>query len=334
MDHSPTPRILPRSRRYTGRGVTGRVDGALVRVGNAAHCDVTEEEVAEYSKDGATTVFVAIDGSPALALHVADPPRGEAAASLARLTALRTFDRTRSLEVAVLTGDRRDPLGGNHTSWSLSRRGGRPDRESSGWFRAGDTAAALLAGILKPTSPVEPIVAPNPEADVEAGLPADADGPESRVKLHAELRPPDKLALVREAQVERKRVVLFVGDGVNDAPALAAADVGTAMGAGGSALAVAAADLAIMDDDFEKVVDTILLARYTVVRIRENIIIAIVIKVAVLIFAFTTGIALWMAVLADLGSLLLVLANGSRTQWFFQDKTDADAPDDDEAVKD
>jgi len=287
-----------------GRGVTGRVDGVLVHVGNAAHCDVTEEEVAEYSKDGATTVFVAIDGSPALALHVADPPRGEAAASLARLTALRTFDRTRSLEVAVLTGDRRD------------------------------TAAALLAGILKPTSPVEPIVAPNPEADVEAGLPADADGPESRVKLHAELRPPDKLALVREAQVERKRVVLFVGDGVNDAPALAAADVGTAMGAGGSALAVAAADLAIMDDDFEKVVDTILLARYTVVRIRENIIIAIVIKVAVLIFAFTTGIALWMAVLADLGSLLLVLANGSRTQWFFQDKTDADAPDDDEAVKD
>ena len=80
-------------------------------------------------------------------------------------------------------------------------------------------------------------------------------------------------------------------------------------------------------------VDTILLARYTVVRIRENIIIAIVIKVVVLIFAFTTGIALWMAVLADLGSLLLVLANGSRTQWFFEDdgpgKTGDDAPDHD-----
>lgn len=133
--------------------------------------------------------------------------------------------------------------------------------------------------------------------------------------VRASCKPEDKLAYVRDAQ-GRKAVVLFVGDGINDAPALAAADVGAAMGAGGAALAVDAADVAVLDDRLGALPEACTLGRLAVTLIRQNVALSVVLKVAVVAAAASgVDVPLAVAVLADLASLLLVVANGSRPMW-------------------
>ncbi len=129
-------------------------------------------------------------------------------------------------------------------------------------------------------------------------------------EYHAELMPAGKVRIVE--QLLEKGTLAFVGDGINDAPVLARADVGIAMGALGSDAAIEAADVVLMDDKPSKIATAIKIARRTLSIARQNIWFAIGVKVAVLVLA-TLGVAtMWMAVFADVGVTVLAVLNAMR----------------------
>ena len=149
-------------------------------------------------------------------------------------------------------------------------------------------------------------------------------------EYHAELLPADKVKFIDDLQIydlrlntsERSQIVnrkfanrksiAFVGDGINDAPVLARADVGIAMGGLGSDAAIEAADVVLMDDQPSKVATAIRIARNTIAIARQNVVFAIVVKVAVLLLA-SIGIAtMWLAVFADVGVTVLAVLNAMR----------------------
>jgi Cd2+/Zn2+-exporting ATPase len=130
-------------------------------------------------------------------------------------------------------------------------------------------------------------------------------------EVRAELLPGHKVDAIADLR-RRHGPVGMVGDGVNDAPALAAADVGFAMGAAGSDAALETADVALMGDDLTKVAFAIRLSRATLRNIRANIAVALGLKALFLGLAVAGHATLWMAVLADMGASLLVVGNGLR----------------------
>lgn len=192
----------------------------------------------------------------------------------------------------------------------------------------GRTTAVLLRGkepqaVLSFTDPVRPETASSLKQLRELGIETlmlTGDHHQIASKLAADLSierffanqlPDEKLARMEE-ELRRSGHVAMVGDGINDAPTLARASLGIAMGVGGTATAVEVGDVVLMHDDLQRVPALIRLARQVQGRLRTNIALAVGSKVAFLLLAVAGRATLWMAVLADVGACLVVVGNGLR----------------------
>lgn len=133
-------------------------------------------------------------------------------------------------------------------------------------------------------------------------------------KIHAELLPDAKVSEVERllAQKDTKSTLVFVGDGINDAPVLSRADVGVAMGALGSDAAIEAADVVIMDDNLKRLGTSIGIARKTKRIVMQNIVLSLLIKLGVLLLSAFGLVSMWEAVFADVGVMVLAVLNAMR----------------------
>ena len=134
-------------------------------------------------------------------------------------------------------------------------------------------------------------------------------------EVHSQLLPADKVQQVERLLSERKdgKLLACVGDGINDAPVLARADIGIAMGALGSDAAIEAADVVLMDDDPAKIALAMRISRRTLRIVRENIVFALAVKAACLVLGAVGVANMWLAISADVGVMVLAVLNAART---------------------
>ena len=247
-----------------GRGVQGRIDGMLWRLGNHRLVEELglcspelETQLASLERAGKTAIVLCAPQAAVAVFAVADALRAE---SVPAVRALRSLGVT----PVMLTGDNAS------TARAIGDRLGIDDARGN-------------------------------------------------------LLPQDKQDTIA-ALSEQHGMTAMVGDGVNDAPALARADIGFAMGAAGTATALETADVAIMDDDPRKIAAFIGLSRKVAAVLKQNIALALGIKAVFLVLALAGGATLWMAVFADVGASLLVVANGLRVRRHFGDTLKAIQP--------
>ena len=133
-------------------------------------------------------------------------------------------------------------------------------------------------------------------------------------EVYTELLPDGKVSIVEEfiQNKNSKEKIVFVGDGINDAPVLALADIGMAMGGLGSDAAIEAADIVIMTDEPSKVYEAIKLSKRTIRIVKENIVFAIAVKISVLILSALGISTMWEAVFADVGVSIIAIINALR----------------------
>lgn len=229
-----------------GHGISARVGGDLVRVGNTKMMERVGVEWRDCEHVG-TIIHVAINGEYAGHIVINDKVKDDSAEAISRLKQMGVS------KTVMLTGDRR---------------------------KVGEHVGQML-GIDE---------------------------------YHAELLPADKVSRVENLLAEKPEgsTLAFVGDGINDAPVLARADVGIAMGGLGSDAAIEAADVVLMDDKPSKIATAISIARRTISIARQNVAFAIGVKVAVLILAALGVATMWMAVFADVGVTVLAVLNAMR----------------------
>ncbi len=231
-------------REYSGRGVTARVDGVVVAVGNDKLMQELGLAWAECHSVG-TILHLAMDGQYAGHIVISDEEKPHAREAVA---ALRQAGVERTV---MLTGDRQ--------------------------------AVA---------------------EQVAAGLGID--------EVHSQLLPGDKVSQVERLLGSRRGKLAFVGDGVNDAPVLARADVGIAMGAMGSDAAIEAADVVLMDDDPMKIAVAIRHSRRCLRIVYENIVFALAVKLLCLLLVALGVAGMWLAVFGDVGVMVLAVLNAIR----------------------
>jgi Cd2+/Zn2+-exporting ATPase len=133
-------------------------------------------------------------------------------------------------------------------------------------------------------------------------------------EFHGELKPEDKVAALENIidKIDGKSKVAFVGDGINDAPVIARADVGIAMGALGSQAAIESADVVIMSDVTEKIPEAIQIGRHTRTIVWQNILLALGVKTLFIVLGITGQASMWEAVFADMGVAILAILNAAR----------------------
>lgn len=131
-------------------------------------------------------------------------------------------------------------------------------------------------------------------------------------EYYAELLPQDKVSITEKIMHEKDGNLLFIGDGINDAPVLALSDIGVSMGSLGSDAAIEASDIVIMTDEPSKISDVIKISKKTMKIVRENIVFAISIKIAVLILSLLGVATMWSAVFADVGVSVIAILNSLR----------------------
>ena len=131
-------------------------------------------------------------------------------------------------------------------------------------------------------------------------------------KVYTDLLPQDKVKIVEKFNANSIGKLIFVGDGINDAPVLALADIGISMGSIGTDSAIEASDIVIMTDELSKIVEAIKLSHKTMKIVKQNIVFAISVKIIVLIFAVLGISTMWEAVFADVGVSIIAILNSLR----------------------
>ena len=132
-------------------------------------------------------------------------------------------------------------------------------------------------------------------------------------EIHHSLLPADKVKKLEEILTESEGKVVYVGDGINDAPVLKRADCGIAMGAMGSDAAIEASDIVFMTDDIALLPESIKIAKKTLAIVKQNIVFSIAVKVFVLILTASGYADMWQAVFADVGVMVIAVLNTLRT---------------------
>lgn len=291
---SPSLPEVSRFQLHEGQGISGNVDGHVVQIGNREFLHrisanpltaSMEDNYISWSNESKTVIFVCVDNKLAMMISLADTVRPNSLLALDWLKKLR-------IQSAMITGDN------SRTAMAVKARLGLDE----------------FVAEMKPENKLKWIT------DRQAGV--TDDDYDGKIECEQPERPclPSWTSCRQykflASRDKKKGIVGMVGDGVNDGPALAAANIGIAMGAGGTALAVEAADVALMSNNLSKIPELVELGRFCRLVVAENIAFSVILKLGIVIATLAGKTALWMAVVADVLGLLFVLLNGLRPLWW------------------